>query len=124
MTHVMTYDEWAAIGHANGWLGVRRNGSVTSTAGTKAVTIRAKSQRHLLLSQYSMSSDLIDEEAGRLSGLADRPNCGYWKRCSELRQAGYIKPTGETRLSGVGVLQAVCKITEAGIQALREAVNP
>lgn len=114
----MNYEEWSAIGHANGWLGVRRNDGITSKAGAKAITIRAGSQRALLLDQYFAVSDLTDEEAGRLSGLAKRPNCGYWKRCSELRRAGYIRPTGETRVSGVGVLQAVCQITDAGVLAL------
>jgi hypothetical protein len=31
----MNYDEWAAIGHANGWLGVRRNDKATSKAGAQ-----------------------------------------------------------------------------------------
>lgn len=118
---MMNYNEWAAIGHANGWLGVRRNDGATSGAGAKAITVRAGSQRFLLLGQYFMSEDLTDEEAGRLSGLASRPKCCYWKRCSELRQAGYIETTGETRLAGAGVLQAVCKITEAGVLALGKA---
>ena len=114
----MNYREWAAIGHAHGWLGVRTEDGETSTAGAKAIKVRAGSQRELLLGQYFMSEDLTDEEAGRLSGLLNRPRCCYWKRCSELRQAGYIKPTGEMRLAGTGVLQQVCKITEAGLNAL------
>lgn len=114
----MTYNEWASIGHANGWLGSRKNGSATSTDGTKAITVRAGSQRALLLAQYFVSNDLTDEEAGRLSGLNNQPNCGYWKRCSELRQAKYIEPTGETRLASTGVMQLVCRITDAGVLAL------
>ena len=114
----MTYDEWAAMGHANGWLGVRRNDGATSGAGAKAIKIRAGSQRELLLGQYFMCEDLTDEEAGRLSGLLHRKGCCYWKRCSELRQAGYIEPTGVMRLADTGVLQQVCKITQAGLDAL------
>lgn len=117
----MNYDEWAAIGHANGWLGVRREDSATSGAGAKAMTVRAGSQRALILGQYFMSENLTDEEAGRLSGLDRKPKCCYWKRCSELRQAGYIEATGETRLAGTGVLQQVCRITPKGVQALGEA---
>jgi hypothetical protein len=114
----MNYREWAAIGHAHGWLGVRTDDGQTSAEGAKAIKVRAGSQRELILGQYFMSEDLTDEEAGRLSGLDLRPRCCYWKRCSELRQAGYIKPTGEMRLAGTGVLQQVCKITEAGLNAL------
>jgi len=113
----MNYDDWAAIGHANGWLGVRRNDGATSKAGAQSLTVRAGSQRHLILSRYALEA-LTDEEAGRMSGLSSLPKCCYWKRCSELRQAGYIKPTGETRVSSAGVEQQVCRITIEGRQVL------
>ena len=109
----MNYDEWAAIGHANGWLGVRANDGATSKAGAKSLRVRAGSQRALLLSQYWEDS-LTDEEAGHASGLAILPKCCYWKRCSELRQAGYIATTGVMRRSSAGVDQHVCAITQAG----------
>jgi hypothetical protein len=113
----MNYDDWAAIGHANGWLGVRRNDKATSKAGAQAMTVRSGSQRAKLLFWYSLD-DLTDDEAGRYSGLAKLPKCCYWKRCSELRQAGYITPTGETRRSLAGVEQQVCSITDTGLQVL------
>ena len=113
----MNYDDWAAIGHSNGWLGVRRKDGATSGAGAKAMTVRGGSQRHLILSRYALEA-LTDEEAGRMSGLSSLPKCCYWKRCSELRQAGYIKPTGETRVSSAGVEQQVCRITIEGRQVL------
>jgi hypothetical protein len=114
----MNYDDWAAIGHANGWLGVRRNDGATSTGGAKAMTVRAGSQRAKLLATYFAEQYLTDEEAGHASGLASLPKCCYWKRCSELRQAGYIKPNGKTRVSSAGVEQQVCHITAEGIQVL------
>lgn len=114
----MNYDEWAAIGHANGWLGVRSNDGATSKAGAKAMTVRAGSQRAILLKAYWEEQYLTDEDAGRASGLASLPKCCYWKRCSELRQAGYIKPNGSTRVSSAGVEQQVCHITAEGIQVL------
>jgi hypothetical protein len=114
----MEYDEWAAIGHAHGWLGVRRNDSATSTAGAKAMTVRAGSQRAKLLAVYYSNIYLTDEEAGRVSGLLSLPKCCYWKRCSELRQAGYIRPTGKTRVSSAGVEQQVCEITADGVHVL------
>jgi hypothetical protein len=113
----MTYDEWAAIGHANGWLGVRANNGATSKAGAKSLTVRAGSQRALLLARYAVDS-MTDEEAGNVSGLAMLPKCCYWKRCSELRQAGYITVTGSVRVSSAGVDQIVCAITPAGRIAL------
>ncbi len=118
----MKYDEWAAIGHANGWLGVRRNDGATSTAGAKAMTVRAGSQRATLLVEYFRAHDLTDEEAGRASGLAALPKCCYWKRCGELRQAGYITATGATRISSAGVEQQVCAITAEGMKALADIV--
>jgi hypothetical protein len=114
----VNYDEWAAIGHANGWLGVRRNDGATSTGGAKAMTVRAGSQRAKLLATYFTEHYLTDEEAGHASGLALLPKCCYWKRCSELRQAGYIKPNGKTRISSAGVELQVCLITAEGIQVL------
>jgi hypothetical protein len=112
--NLMEYAEWAAIGHANAWLGVRANDKETSKAGAKSMTVRAGSQRARLLSLY-VKYELTDEEAGHMSGLAENAKCCYWKRCSELRQAGYIEPTGETRLSSAGVAQQVCRITSEGL---------
>lgn len=121
----MRYEEWAAIGHANGWLGVRSRDGITSREGARSIALRAGSQRVKLLEAYNAISHmfwadgLIDDEAGYRSGLAQNPKCGYWKRCSELRQAGYIYPTGKFRTSTKGVRQQVCKITDAGKEALR-----
>ena len=114
----MTYSEWSAIGHANGWLDVRQSDSSTSVEGAKDVTIRAGSQRTKLLETYaSCVYSITDEVAGVLSGLAER-KAGYWKRCSELRRAGYIESTGEMRESSTGSMQQCCRITDAGRQAL------
>ena len=112
----MTYDEWAAIGHANGWLGSRRTDPVTSRSAT--ATLKADSQRARLLYAYLRHGDLTDEQAGQVTGLSARRSCCYWKRCSELRQAGYIATTGVTRLSSAGEWQQVCRITGQGIDAL------
>lgn len=115
----LTYDEWTAIGHANGWLGVRTGDGATSRAPLPNLAVRAGSQRHTLLQQYGAAPyGLTDEQAGQVSGLADLPRCCYWKRCSELRQAGYIAATGITRASTAGEAQQVCAITETGRAAL------
>lgn len=115
----MTYDEWARIGHANGWLGVRGGDTATSRAPLPSLAVRAGSQRHKLLKQYAAAPyGLTDEQAGQVSGLAELPRCCYWKRCSELRQAGFIASTGITRPSTAGEAQQVCVITDAGREAL------
>ena len=114
----MTYDEWAAIGLVNGWIGVRTNDPETSTKAAQSLWVRSGSQRAKLLAQYAHDA-MTDEEAGNASGLAMLPKCCYWKRCSELRQAGYIAPTGEVRQSSARVDQQVCSITQAGHDLLR-----
>ena len=107
----MTYEEWAFIGMTNGWLS--SGNSPTSKRAARHVAPRTGSQRRTLLEAYA-DGPLTDEEAGLWTGLADRPRCCYWKRCSELRQAGWIAPTGETRPSTAGEQQQVCQITLLG----------
>lgn len=81
----------------------------------------AHTQRAKLLAAYaSKPLGLTDEQAGVLTELDKLPRCCYWKRCSELRQAGMIEVTGETRASTAGRLQNVCVITLEGIKALNK----
>jgi hypothetical protein len=117
MPKPMTYDEWASIGLVNGWLGVRANDPTTSTKAAQNLWVRAGTQRATLLVRYAVA-DMTDEEAGDASGLARLSKCCYWKRCSELRQAGYIAPTGKVRPSSAGVDQQVCSITQTGREIL------
>ena len=95
----------------------RNTDPVTSVQGAADVKPRRVSQAMLLLSIYEYA-DLTDEQAGDLSGLAKRPKCCYWKRCSELRAKGFIAPTGVTRLSSAGSAMQVCAITAEGRKAL------
>ena len=93
----------------------------TSKKGGESIVVRAGSQRHTLLRTYSMFPNigLIDEEAGEISGLSVNPRCCYWKRCSELRAAGYIQPTGEEKNAKTGNAQMICVITPAGLEVLK-----
>ena len=95
----------------------RNTDPATSVQGAADVKPRRTSQAMLLLSLYEYA-DLTDEQAGDLSGLARRPKCCYWKRCSELRAKGYIVATGETRISSAGSAMQVCAITAEGRKAL------
>jgi hypothetical protein len=72
----------------------------------------------MLLLAEDLKGAMTDEEAGLASGLALKPKCCYWKRCSELRAMGLIIPTGETRLSSAGSAMQVCEITQEGKEAL------
>jgi len=115
----MNYTEWSRIGHANGWLGARSEDPQTSKSGAVSMAIRAGSQRHTLLQAYGAAPyGLTDEQAGDTTGLSDNVRCCYWKRCSELRQAGYISSAGITRPSSAGEMQKVCVITDLGRQIL------
>ena len=93
----------------------------TSAKGAKDVKPRRGSQTSLLLNMYASYkiTGLTDEEAGIWTGLADMPKCCYWKRCSELRALGLIADTGNTRLSSAGSAMMVCRITVAGLDALK-----
>ena len=57
---------------------------------------------------------LTDEEAAQLAVVHHG-----WKRCADLRRLGFIEPTGDTRPTVAGVQAMVCRITAAGLEALR-----
>lgn len=97
----------------------KREGALTS--------FRAGSQKHRLLSTYAgwmapgvgfgtrHAIALTDHEAANRVAL-DGPGVCYWKRCSELRQAGFIETTGETRKDhDSGADRDLCRITPAGV---------
>jgi hypothetical protein len=84
--------------------------------------VRWGSQRHALLEVFAETEDegLTDEEAGHLAEVG-----GYneKRRCSELRSAGLIEPTGRTAVSSLGATVRICRITTAGRQALMRAFS-
>lgn len=51
-------------------------------------------------------------------GLTDHLN-GGWKRVSDLKRLGYVKPTGKTVTGSSGRQQQLLAITEEGRAALR-----
>lgn len=93
---------------------VRRGDLPTSRAGARAVAPRAGSQKALLLDAYAEAGarGLTDEEAAAAAHLPLR-SC-WWKRCGELRQGGFITPTGDERLGEAGSPRIVCRITKEG----------
>ena len=94
-----------------------RNTDPVTSKKAASKTFGRSSQRGLLLAQYAVHVEgLTDEEAGDLAEISSR--CP-WKRCSELRGQGLIKPTGSERLSSAGSFQQVCAITKEGREMLR-----
>lgn len=88
--------------------------SKTSKAGWQDVQVRAHTQKYELLRAYVEAGDdgLTNYEAGRNAHMLK--SC-YWKRCGELKRAGYIAANGEERINLTsGSKQAVCVITPQG----------
>lgn len=99
-------------------LRIRRDDYQTSIEGARSVSYRADSQKARLLAVYGQYPGwgLSDEEAAEEADLLD--SC-YWKRCGELRSDGMIEDTGIVRMGRAGVHRIVCRITPAGVEALR-----
>lgn len=96
----------------------RRDDPPTSKMGAQDVRVRQGSQIARLLHTYAMFPDgLTNEEAGFHSGLAAKPGCCYWHRCSDLLALGLVEETGDTRLASTGSLQRVLRISDAGWNA-------
>jgi len=101
----------------------RTTDPVTSHQAAK-LPFRRASQRHELLKTYARrealrgsGEGLTDEEAAAFTHITK--GCP-WKRCSELREAGLIVATDETRPSLGGATQRVCVITTLGYEALAQ----
>jgi len=92
----------------------RKNDHRSSTEGAYDVAFRAGTQKAKLLISYFDHGHLTADEAAKEAGVSMR-SC-YWKRCSELRDLGFIEPVMDgdyplNRPGDSGSLQMVCKIT-------------
>ena len=94
----------------------RKHDQLTSMMAAAKVAGRVRSQNLLLLVEYA-NANMTDEEAGIRTGLKAK-GASYWRRCSDLRGLGLIEPTGEKRLSTMGELRMVCRITALGREVL------
>lgn len=103
----------------------RRTDPSTSTP-KGPVIVRANTQRHRLLAAFGRAADglypslgdaLTDEEAAHRAAEVSMSS-EYAKRCSELREAGLIAPTGDTREGAAGAARIVSRITERGAMVL------
>ena len=125
MTEQMSFDDYGPHTHA------RSSDPVTSKVGAHVAKLRAGTHKHLLLRAYlTQPRGLTDEEAAEACDLL---SVGYWKRCSDLRNDGLLKPVLDadgkplTRLSRNGVTNMVCRITDRGLAtlaAMKETNDP
>jgi hypothetical protein len=86
----------------------------TSHAAAREIRVKAGTQRaYLLYSFFKFPQGLTDEMAMECAlYVSDRSE--FSKRCSELREGGFIEPTGETRAGSAGPQRIVSRITEKG----------
>lgn len=101
----------------------RTSDPVTSHKAARRAARRSGSQRMRLLADYGTIGPMTAYEAGRSTGLIDKPGCAYWRRVTELLHEGLIQDTGTTRLVATGEHQRVCAITAKGIATLIEALG-
>lgn len=86
-----------------------------STSEKAARLLKPGTQQMILLGVFAQfPSGLTAEEAAEKGGVYQG-----WKRVSDLLNAGFIVPTGETRMSKAGREQRVLKITPDGLERLR-----
>jgi hypothetical protein len=91
----------------------------TSHEAERLIRVTANNQRGKLLAAYRWAPQgFTDDEAQTTAGVS--PASCYWKRCSELRDAGFIVPTGITRKGRAGVQRIVCALTPLGLKMLRD----
>ena len=89
----------------------RKDPTTSHEAAAKLST--ALSHCATLLETYQRESrSLTDEEASRITGLE-----GAWKRCSDLRNQGLIRPI-EKRTASTGRRVQACIITQEGRDTL------
>lgn len=90
----------------------------------KVVIVRAGTQRHKLLRAYhslEWGMAISDEQAASLADLHYQGIC-WWKRCSELRQGGFIRVVGYGEGSNGAAVQR-CVLTGKGLAKLRELAS-
>lgn len=85
----------------------------SSHKAAEQIEVRSGSHRERLLVAYVQSSSpLSDVQASRAAKMPDR-SC-WWKRCSELRQGGFIEVVGEALDPETGAMVQVCQATDLG----------
>lgn len=104
----------------------RESDPATSHTATREIRVKAGSQRAHLLKAFGYwpySRDGATDEEAMMHAFKNgwvNPSSEYAKRCSELRDGGFIEPTGETRPGTSGQARIVSRITDKGRDWLRD----
>lgn len=95
----------------------RTTDPATSHQAAQSYPLRKGSHRSLLLLAFAQAGDrgATDERAAFVAGLS--PRSEYATRCSELKRAGLVVDTTETRPGTSGAQRVVRRITDAGRRA-------
>jgi hypothetical protein len=98
-------------------------GRAVAERESKVLDVRPGTQRAKLLAAYGRNSftTLSDEQAASLADLHYQGIC-WWKRCSELRQGGFIRVVGHGEGSNGAAVQR-CVLTGKGLAKLRELAS-
>lgn len=98
-------------------------GRAVAERESKVLDVRPGTQRAKLLAAYGRNSftTLSDEQAASLADLHYQGIC-WWKRCSELRQGGFIRVVGHGEGSNGAAVQR-CGLTGKGLAKLRELAS-
>lgn len=94
----------------------RATDPATSHVAAHALADKATMMRALLNVFAGHATGLTAEQACHLAGYG--PQHGAWKRVSDLKRAGLVEPTGDTRTASSGRPAAVLAITDEGRTAL------
>lgn len=84
-------------------------------AARTVLKTKAGSQRQRLwevFRYWAPDTGLTDEQAAKIANIPLTSE--YATRCSELRNAGLIEPTGESRAGSSGMQREVSRITDLG----------
>lgn len=121
----MTGDQLSMLDELGRVIPSRTSDPDTSRVAERVVKVKAGTQRALLLVAFNdydctaQGCGLTDEQAMKAApGVSAASE--FAKRCSELREGGFIEPTGETRLGAAGTPRIVSRITAKGAAWIKE----
>lgn len=124
----MTGDQLSMLDELGRVIPSRVSDPDTSRVAERVVKVKAGTQRARLLEAFAdretwwspaTGPGFTDEQA-MLMAPGVSASSEYAKRCSELREGGFIEPTGETRLGAAGTPRIVSRITDKGRAWIRE----
>lgn len=121
----MTGDQLSMLDELGRVIPSRTSDPDTSRVAERVVKIKAGTQRARLLegfarAQWNWDSDGATDEEAMEMAVGVSATSEYAKRCSELREGGFIEPTGETRLGAAGTPRIVSRITAKGAAWIKE----